>query len=110
MGVTVLDALKGINAYPVPLRTLQRIASKRKLSLDAEATEDMLSGMSYELATADVLMWLSDAPDVSQGGQSYSFTDEQRAQFRRRASGIYGDYGEVAAGLKPVYGYKGSKL
>lgn len=110
MVVTVLDALKGINAYPVPLRTLQRIATRRGLSLDTDATPEMLAGKSYELAKADVLMWLSDAPDVSQGGQSYSFTDEQRAHFRRRASGIYGEYDEQEAGIKPVYGYKGSSL
>lgn len=109
--VTVLDALKGINAYPVPLRTLQQVATRRGLAPDAEMTPEMFSGKAYELATADVLIWLSEAPDVSQGGQSYSFTDEQRARLRRRASGIYGEYGEAeAAGLGSTYGYKGSRL
>ena len=57
-------------------------------------------------------MWLSVAPDVSQGGQSYSFTDEQRKQFRNRANSLYDDFGasDEAGTPKPIYGYKGSRL
>ena len=88
---TVLEALKGVNAYPVPLRTLTAIADKRGLSLTTEATQEVQKSKEYNLAVADLLMWLSIAPDVSQGGQSYSFTDEQRKQFRNRANSLYDD-------------------
>lgn len=108
--VTVLEALKGINAYPVPLRTFERIANKRGVDLTGEATKDVLCGKAYNLAYADVLKWLSFAPSITQGGQSYSFTDDQRTRFKGEAFAIYGEYGEDEASCKPVYGYKGSRL
>lgn len=108
---TVLEALKGVNAYPVPLRTLIGIAEKRGVTLSGEATQEVQKGKAYNLAVADLLMWLSIAPDVSQGGQTYSFTDEQRKQLRNRANQIYDDFLEDEAGTpKPIYGYKGSRL
>ena len=95
---TVLEALKGINAYPVPPRTIQRIAEKRGIVLQDEV--------------ADLLQWLSEAPNVSQGGQSYTFSDGQRTQLRNRANSLYKDFGadKEAGNPKPIYGYKGSRL
>lgn len=40
----VIENLKGINAYPIPLRTLVETADKRGLNLDTEATEEVLKG------------------------------------------------------------------
>lgn len=109
--VTILDSLKGVNAYPIPLRTIIKIAERRGVSLIEEATQETLKGRNYNLAVADLLLWLSLAPNVSQGGQSYSFSDEQRAQFRNRAYAIYDEYQDADSAVnKPIYGYKGSRL
>lgn len=107
--MTTLDALKGINSYPIPLRTLNEVAERRKLDLDETATMEVIQSRGYNLAYADLLMWLSFAPQVTQGGQSYSFTDDQRMQMRNRASDIYEDY-EEGNTYKARYGYKGSRL
>ena len=109
---TVLEALKGVNAYPVPLRTLTTIADKRGLSLTTDATQEVQKSKEYNLAVADLLLWLSTAPDISQGGQSYSFTDEQRREFRNGAYSLYDDFGasDKAGTPRPIYGYKGSRL
>lgn len=109
---TVLESLKGVNAYPIPLRTLTSVAGKRGLQLTVDATQEIQKSKAYNLAVADLLMWLSDAPDISQGGQSYSFTDEQRKEFRNRANSLYRDFGadNEAGTPKPIYGYKGSRL
>ena len=107
---TILESLKGVNAYPIPLRTLVETAEFRGLTLGDDATQDVLKGKAYNLATADLLLWLSLAPNITQGGQSYSFTDEQRQQFRNRANGLYDECGEEDASLQPIYGYKGSRL
>lgn len=109
---TVLESLRGVSAYPVPLRTLNAIAEKRGLQLTDDATGEVQKSKEYNLAVADLLMWLSRAPDISQGGQSYSFTDEQRKEFRNMANSLYGDFGaDGEAGTpKPIYGYKGSRL
>lgn len=107
---TILESLKSVNAYPVPLRTLVEIAERRGLSLTSEATQAELRGKNYKLATADLLLWLSLAPNISQGGQSYSFTDEQRQQFRNRANALFDEFGEETSSAGITYGYKGSRL
>lgn len=107
--MTISEALKGINSYPLPIRTLQEVSEKRGLSLDAEATIEILQSSAYNLAYADLLVWLSYAPAVSQGGQSYSFTDTQRLEMRNRASEIYDEQNEDNA-PKTRFGYKGSRL
>ena len=50
--------------------------------------------------------------NVSQGGQSYSFTDEQRKALRNQASALYRDLGENdgTGAAKATYGYKGTNL
>lgn len=107
----VIENLKGINAYPIPLRTLIETADKRGLNLDTEATEEVLKGKNYNLAKADLLLWLSFAPNISQGGQNYSFTDEQRTQLRNHAKALYKDFDDDSGSAnKPIYGYKGSRL
>ena len=107
----VIESLKGVSAYPIPLRTLVETAEKKGLDLDGEATAEVLTGKAYNLARADLFLWLSFAPDISQGGQSFSFTDEQRTRLRNQAKTLYGEFepdGSVAQ--KPMYGYKGSRL
>lgn len=107
---TVLEALKGVNAYPVPLRTLVETAEARGLTLSEEATREVMEGKPYRLALADLLLWLSLAPNITQGGQSFSFSDEQRAQLRNQAKALYDECGETSVAAKPLYGYKGSRL
>lgn len=105
---TVRETLKGVNAYPVPDYTLDEIASRRDIELSDIATAEVLKSSSYMLAKADLLLWLSLAPNVSQGGQNYSFSDDQRLVFRQRANAIYklNEPEEV----KTMFGYKGSRL
>ena len=106
---TVLDALKGINSYPVPSRTIEEIAARRGIALDSEATATVLISKAFSLCRADILLWLSYAPNITQGGQSYSFTDEQRTGLRNRAQGLY-DEQEDENAPKTIYGYKGKLL
>ena len=64
--------------YPLPIATLDGVCIRRGLSRDAEATTDVFRSAAYRLAEADVLTWLAAAPNISQGGQTYAFTDDQR--------------------------------
>lgn len=108
---TILEAIKSVTLYPLPSRTIEQIAVRRGCSLSDEATQEKLTGIEYNLAKADILKWLANAPNVTQGGQSYSFTEEQRQQFRNEANALYKEYGaDDSAIAKPIYGYKGSRL
>lgn len=107
---TILETLKGITAYPIPLRTLDKVALRRGLTLTDPATQETLRGAGYNLAFADLLLWLANAPNIGQGGQSYSFSEEQRSAFRRRAYSLYGEFEDEASAPKTAFGYKGSRL
>ena len=110
--LTVFEALIGVTGYPIPKRTVQTVALRRKLDLGATPDTDLVTSREFRLCEADLLMWLSRAPNVGQGGQSYNFTDEQRKDFRNRAKAIYADLGEdadaMATGIQ--YGYKGDRI
>lgn len=107
---TFIEHLQGINRYPVPLRTIAEIGERRCITLTADAAQEDLFGKDYRLAKADLLLWLSLAPDISQGGQSYSFTDEQRKRMRSEANAIYQELEPTEATLIPTFGYKGDRL
>lgn len=110
MAKTILEALKSVNAYPISFRTLMETAERRGISLSAEAMQETLQCREYRLAKADLLLWLSTAPNISQGGQSYSFTDEQRKDFKRQAFDIYAVLEPKSNAGCVTFGYKGDRL
>ena len=95
--------------YPLPSATLDGVCIRRGLSRDTEATTDVFQSAAYRLAEADVLTWLAAAPNISQGGQNYAFTDEQRKTYRTRASAVFEEL-EGDAPKSSMYGYKGDRL
>lgn len=107
--MTIQQSLKALNGYPVPVLTIQDIAESRGLNINDEASMEARSQTGYRLAKADVLWWLSKAPNVSQSGVSYAFTDKDRLNMRRQASAIYKDCGEELP-EGSTFGYKGEYL
>lgn len=106
--MTLSEYLRGLTNYPVSEEALQSILSRRGLDGKSTTKDDKL----LCLVTADVYRWLSTAPDISQGGQSYSLSDNIRESYRRRANGLYRAGGEPESVLEehPRYGYKGERL
>lgn len=78
--------------------------------MTSEATLSVLESDDYKLARADVMLWLSTAPDVSQGGISYSLSAEQRLDLKRQSNAIYDEYEGTSSNRRSLYGYKGSKF
>ncbi|MDR2765129.1 MAG: hypothetical protein LBB90_08880 [Tannerella sp.] len=109
---TVIESLKGAVGYPVPDRVLADVASIRGLALEDEATESVLTSTSYMLAKADVMRWVSFAPNVHQADLSYDLLYSDREQMRKLANAIYGDLGDgnYIPEVKTKFGYKGSRL
>ncbi len=113
MATTILDSLKTLNRYPVPSPFLESTLIRYGVDGGEALTADIINGAAYNLVKADVFVWLSDAPDISQGGQTYGFTDEQRVRLRNEAYAIYREYGKDMDGIStptPLYGHKGSRL
>lgn len=106
-----MEALRRLNGYPIPLGEIQSICILRALDSCSDATADVMKSADFRRATADVFLWLSEAPNVSQDGISYSFTEEQRKGFKRRAAAILSALGDDGlSGTGVTYGYKGSRL
>lgn len=110
--ITVFEALLAVSAYPIPERVIKSTSLKRGVDIDGLATEAAVKSDAFRLAVADLYVWLFFAPNVSQGGQSYSFTDAQREWWKKQALAIYGelDDEEALSALQTTYGYMGAKL
>lgn len=108
---TAYEALLAISAYPIPDRVIRSITAKRGVATEDPASESVQASAPFRLAKADLYIWLYFAPNVSQGGQSYSFTDEQRKWWWKQALAIYEELGDPEAdALRSQYGYMGSKF
>lgn len=108
--MNVLQSLKSLSGYPIPLATIQDVADEVGISIDAETTRELRGGKEFKRAKARVYLYLSKAPNVSQGGINYSFSDEDRRRFRQEAESILDEIGDNADGLGVTYGYKGEDL
>lgn len=109
--MNVLQSLKSISSYPIPTATVEDIAEGAGLNIDTELTMEIRNGKEYKRAKAKVYLFLSEAPNVSQGGISYSFSDADRNRFRSRASNILNEIGEGGEDAAlPEFGYKGEDL
>lgn len=108
---TVQESLQGLSMYPIPSQTLTSIATQRGCNLEDVATSEVLASANYNLAKADVYRWLSVAPDISQGGQNYSFTDKQRQYFCNQAEALSAAFADADdSTTTSLYGYKGDTL
>lgn len=111
--MTIAQGLQALNAYPLPPYIVEQICIARGLELTADINKYVVKTPEYILAEADIFRWLAQAPNVSQGGQNYSFTDAQRLDFKRQAMQRYKEQGaetELQSMKRANYGYKGSRL
>ncbi len=103
MALTILQSLQSINAYPILVSAIESIIEARCL-VGGDSPD--YASQEYQLAKADVLMWLSQAPDITQAGISYRFSDKDRLSFRNQALTIYNGWG-VDVSSSFTYGDKG---
>lgn len=105
--MTVSESLKSINNYPIPPYVLTKSAIKNGMSLEEEVTSEILISREYRLMEADVYAFLSGAPDVTQNGITFSFSQEQRDWFLSMSNSIKEELGVSDASSGQGYGYMG---
>ena len=81
-------ALMSISSYPIPAPVIENIAGAAGLEPDTEVDLEVRQSDPFRRATAGVYQYLSEAPNVSQGGISYTFSEDERTRFAQRASNI----------------------
>ena len=108
--MNVLQSLKSLSSYPIPTATIENVAGEAGLDINDEVTHELREDKRYKRAKALTYAFLSEAPNVSQGGISYSFSEEERRRFRLRAENLFEDIGEAGGATGVEYGYKGEDL
>ena len=88
-------ALKSITNYPIPSSVIENVADEAGLG-DAtqEITKEIRKGSDFKRATAYVYRFLADAPNITQGGISYTISEDERSRFAKRAAAILDELGE----------------
>ena len=108
--MTIAETLTAISAYPIPYPFIQATCEGEGLESDAQSTADVRSTTAYKRAKAKTYLFLATAPNVSQGGISYSFTNEDKQMFRKQAQTLL-DEVEDEEGYGGVdYGYQGDNF
>lgn len=106
----VSELLKSVNNYPIPANVIMEAGIRHGISPDDEADKEVLASEAYNLAKADIYEYLAGAPNVSQNGISFTFTDEQRSYFLSMASSIRREWGVTDLASGQGYGYMGEDL
>lgn len=108
--MNVLQSLRSLSSYPIPTATIEDVAEGVGLAIDTEVTQELRKDKRFKRAQALVYIFLSEAPNVSQGGISYSFSEEERRRFRLRAESLLEQIGDATSEAGVEYGYKGEDL
>lgn len=108
--MNVLQSLRSLSSYPIPTATIEDVAEGVGLAIDTEVTQELRKDKRFKRAQARVYIFLSEAPNVSQGGISYSFSEEERRRFRLRAENLLEQIGDATSEAGVEYGYKGEDL
>lgn len=106
----ISELLRSVNSYPIPANIILEAGIKYGLDIEADATPEILQSNEYNLAKADMYKYLAGAPNISQNGISFTFTDEQRNYFLSIASSIRGEWGVTDLVNGQGYGYMGEDL
>jgi hypothetical protein len=93
--MTIAESLAALNAYPIQANFIESTCLKRGLTSTGTLIQGTFALQSYNLAIADVLVWLYNAPNL--GEQQISISLQERRNLLERANKIYGLYEDEEA-------------
>ena len=102
--MTVQESLQSLTQYPVSDKAIARICLVRGLDVSSEITLNVATSKEFELACADVYMYVVASPSLKE--QEVSMTLRDSKWLKRLADSIYGKYGDPAFD-GGVYGHIG---
>lgn len=103
----VSELLRSINSYPIPANVIAEAGIKYDVDTEADATPEILQSPGYQLCKADIYEYLASAPNISQNGISFSFSQDQREMFLSISSSIKKEQGVEDPVSGQGYGYMG---
>jgi hypothetical protein len=90
--MTIAEALSSSNIYPIPVLAIEKICLDRDLIPSTTYTKVIGISQSFELAIADVLMYLHDSPSIVEQEMGINNAISIKREMMDRANKIYGKY------------------
>lgn len=90
--MTIFEALKAINTFPVSDNVVETILVDRALTGTSDYTLTIGISQAYELAKADTYFWLSTQPSIVEQGIGINQAQATKKQLLAWANEIYGKY------------------
>ena len=104
--MTILEALQSLNQYPISDNIVEKIGVERSLTTSLEYTATIFASSAFQLASADIYLYLAIAPNIVEQEVGITQAPTVRTQFRAMANAIYLEYSDDKySGLS--YGFKG---
>lgn len=109
--MTILQSLQCLSAYPIPVGVIADILLSCGLYSEDNFNTEVIESKSYIMAKSKLYDYLFTAPNVSENGISFSFSESQREYFKSMSLMLKRKAGEEASLANGVvFGYKGEDL
>ena len=102
----VVEVLTHMSNYPIPYSVAEVACVAYGIDVESELTFDLSNSDSFRKAKAQIYFYLASAPNVSQNGTSFSFSQDERELFLKYYSNLMNGEDEVKA-VDGNFGYKG---
>ena len=90
--MTVSEALKSVNTYPISDLFIEKVCTDRELNLTDTYTKSIGGSQAYELATADVWFYLSKHPSIVEQEVGINNAISIKQDMLDKANQIYAKY------------------
>lgn len=91
----VSKALQALNNYPIPMPVIENIMDAEGMDAEkAETSKEVRLSPEFKRCEAGVYLFLAKAPNVTQGGITYSFSEDERERFAQMAASIKAELGD----------------
>lgn len=104
--MTIFEALKSLNTFPIQDNAIERICVNRGLISTELYDSAVAISQSFELAIADILMYLHDAPSIVEQEVGVNNAISIKREMMEAANKIYVKYNDSKL-LGNVYGFIG---
>ena len=101
------NAIKAMSSYPIPAATIENIIDEAGLDPGAEITKEIRASDPFKKAKALTYAFLAEAPNITQGGISYTFSEDERSRFAKKSNSLLAELEEDEAGTAIPCGYIG---
>ena len=100
------NALRAMSSYPIPQSTIDNIIDEAGLDAEADITKEIRASDEFKKAKALTYAFLAEAPNITQGGISYTFSQDERSRFEQKSNSLLTELGEDGGSDVPC-GYVG---